>query len=151
MADVMIRETGVSITDVLGLIANGYSYKQVLETHANLSLGDIMLSAKVARELIEKVNTVEQELKVEGELTFVVKGGQFKSMDELKKDHPRAFEKWTEQEHADVERMFKAGDSIKVIAEKLQRSYGSIKARLIKMGHLDESGRRPESAAGSRN
>ena len=151
MADVMIRETGVSITDVLGLIAAGYSYKQVLETHVSLSLGDIMLAAKVARELIEKVNTVEQELKVEGELTFVVKGGQFKSMDELKKDHPRAFEKWTEQEHTDVERMFKAGDSIKTIAEKLQRSYGSIKARLIKLGLIDESGRRPEQAAGSRH
>jgi DNA-binding NarL/FixJ family response regulator len=151
MADVMIRETGVSITDVLGLIAAGYSYKQVLETHASLSLGDIMLSAKVARELVDKIIMVEKELKVEGELTFVVKGGQFKSMDELKKDHPRAFDKWTEQEHADVERMFKAGDSIKTIAEKLQRSYGSIKARLIKLELLDESGRRPDQAAGSRN
>lgn len=149
MADVMIRETGVSITDVLGLIASGYSYKQVLETHSSLSLGDIMLSAKVARELVEKIKMVEQELKVEGELTFFVQGGQFKSMDELKRDHPRAFEKWTEQEQTDVERMFKAGESIKTIAEKLQRSYGSIRARLIKLELLDESGHRPDKAARS--
>ncbi len=142
MADVMVRDTEVSISDVLGLIARGYSYKQVLETHPSLSLGDIMLSAKVALDLIGKVVMVEDELKVEGELKFVVKGGQFRSVDELKKDHPRAFEKWTDQERQDVERMFKAGDSIKTIAEKLQRSYGSIKARLIRMDLIDESGSR---------
>lgn len=150
MADVMIRETGVSITDVLGLIAAGYSYKQVLETHSNLSLGDIMLSAKVARELVDKIIVLEKEFHIEGEFKFVVKNGQFKSVDELKKDHPRAFEKWTDQEQNDVERMFKAGDSIKTIAEKLQRSYGSIKLRLIKLGLIDESTGRPGQSADSR-
>ncbi|UCG61228.1 MAG: DUF433 domain-containing protein [Candidatus Zixiibacteriota bacterium] len=144
MTEVMIRDTGISITDVLGLIAAGYSYKQVLEGHSELSLGDIMLTAQVARDLIDKVVMVDRDLKVEGEIRFVVKGGQFKSVDELKKDHPRAFEKWTDQEHQDVIRMYKAGDSIKTIAEKLQRSYGSIRARLIRVGLIDESAPRSE-------
>ena len=139
MSGIMIRETGVSITDVLTMIAQGHSYKQVLENHPQLSLGDIMLSAKVAMDLIGKVEMVEKELKVEGAMKFTVKGGQFKSVDELKKDHPRAFEKWTEQEQQDVVRMFKAGDSIKTIAEKLQRSFGSIKARLVRLGLIEDS------------
>lgn len=151
MAEVMIRDTGVSITDVLGLIARGYSYKQVLETHPALSLGDIMLSAKATLDLIGKVIMVEHDLKIEGEMKFTVKNGQFKSVDELKKDHPRAFEKWTDQERQDVERMFKAGDSIAIIAEKLQRSYGSIRARLIRMGHIDETAPRSDRASQARN
>lgn len=141
MGNVMIRDTEVSITDVLGLIATGHSYKQMLEVHPKLSLGDIMLSAKVALDLINKIIMVEEDLKVEGAMKFTVKSGQFKSVDELKKDHPRAFEKWTEQEHQDVVRMFKAGDRISVIAEKLQRSYGSIKARLERSGLVDRNGR----------
>lgn len=145
MSQVMIRETDVSVIDVLTLIAKGHSYKQVLETHPQLSLGDIMLSARVALDLIGRVRMVEKELKVEGEMKFTVKGGQFKSVDELKQDHPRAFEKWTDQEEQDVARMFKAGDSIKVIAEKLQRSFGSIKARLIKLGLIDENQARRSS------
>ena len=147
MSNVMIRDTEVSITDVLGLIATGHSYKQVLETHPSLSLGDIMLSAKVALDLIDRITIVEKELNVEGEMKFTVKGGQFKSVDELKKDHPRAFEKWTDQEQQDVVRMFKAGDKISVIAEKLQRSYGSIKARLERLGLVDRDGRRTEQSA----
>ena len=146
MTGVMIRDTGVSITDVLGLIATGYSYKQVMEAHSQLSLGDIMLAAQVARDLIDKIVLLDRDFKVEGEMRFVVKGGQFKSVDELKKDHPRAFEKWTDQEHQDVIRMYKAGDSIKTIAEKLQRSYGSIRARLIRVGLIDESAPRSENA-----
>ncbi len=149
MNGVMIRDTGVSITDVLDLIAAGYSYKQVLETHSQLSLGDIMLSAQVARDLIDKIAMLDKDLKVEGELRFVVKGGQFKSVDELKKDHPRAFEKWTDREHDDVTRMYKAGDRISTIAEKLQRSYGSIRARLIRAGLINESAPRSETSGRS--
>ncbi len=134
MTDIMIRDTSVSIMAVLDLIAAGYSYKQVLETHPALSLGDIMLSARVAKELVEKIILLEQDARIEGTMKFVVKSGNFKSVDELKRDHPRAFEKWTDAEQEDLVQLFKNGESIKVIAGQLQRSYGSIKARLERLG-----------------
>ncbi|MEW6412674.1 MAG: DUF433 domain-containing protein [Candidatus Zixiibacteriota bacterium] len=141
MSQVMIRETGVAITEVLELIAAGHSYKQVLEKYPQLSLGDIMLSARVAKDLVEKIIIVDKEIKVEGAMKFTVKGGQFRSVDEMKKDHARAFEKWTEHELEEVVRLHKGGRNISEISRQLQRSYGSIKARLERLGLIDQSGR----------
>ncbi len=141
MSEIMIRETGVAITEVLELVAAGHSYKQVLEKHPQLSLGDIMLSARVAKDLVEKIIIVDKDIKVEGAMKFIVKGGQFRSMDELKKDHARAFEKWTEHEQEEMIRMHKGGRKISDISKQLQRSYGSIKARLERLGLVDPTGK----------
>jgi hypothetical protein len=144
----MIRETGISITHVLGLIAEGRSYKQILEEYRQLSLGDIMLSARVAADLVEKISLLEKDVQVEGTMRFVVKNGSFKSVDEMKKDYPRAFEKWTEAEQNELVMLYKRGENIKTISKQLERSYGSIKARLERLG-LISAGQGSETSPSS--
>jgi len=139
MPDIMIRDTDLKITDVLHLIAAGHSYKQILEHRPMLTLADIMLSARVAEELIEKIVMVDKLASVEGQMKFIVHNGKFKSLDEVRRDSGRAFEKWSEEEEDEMVRLYKAEEKIAQIAKHLKRSYGSIRARLIRVGLISES------------
>ncbi len=139
MPDIMIRDTDLKITDVLHLIAAGHSYKQILEYRPELTLADIMLSAKVAEDLIEQVVLLDKLASVESQMKFIVHSGKLKSLDAVRRDNGRAFEKWREEEEDEMVRLFKANESIAQIAKHLKRSYGSIRARLIRVGLISES------------
>ncbi len=149
MPDIMIRDTELKVTDVLHLIAAGYSYKQILENRPTLTLGDIMLSAQVAEDLLQKIVLLDQQASANGQFKFIVRNGQFQSLDELKRDNPRAFEKWSDEEEDEMVRLFKANETIIQIARHLKRSYGSIRLRLIRLGLMVERDRsgQPSQAA----
>ena len=66
---------------------------------------------------------------------------QFKSgstyeqrMAEIRQAHPRAYEKWSEQEDSTLRTLFQADPNIKNITEKLKRQSGAIRSRLAKLG-----------------
>ena len=148
--EITIRDTNIRITFVLELIAQGLTYEQILKKQPVLNMTDLMTAAKVAAELIKKVVDVTQDVSVGGKVEFTARLGQFRTLDELRKDIPRAFEKWTTAEENDMVACFKKGDSIPEIAGKLQRSRGSIRARLIKLGLMEDTAanarRQPQAA-----
>lgn len=136
MATITIRDTDIKITDVLKLIANGYSYEQITKKH-NITFSDIMLSARLAEDLISKVIKFKGAESLSGEFEFILKKGKLESLDEIRKEHPRAFEKWNTKEDEDLINFYNNKRKITEIGQILKRSPGSIKARLEKMGLIN--------------
>lgn len=132
MADVQIRDTNVKITDILHLIGDGYSYEQITKKYPQMTLTDIMMSAKIAEEIIGTMVKLHGDSISAIKMEFVFKNNSFKSIEELQKTNPRAFAKWRPTEDANLVAMFKDGKNIKDIALILERTYGSIRARLEK-------------------
>ena len=134
MADVQIRDTNVKITDILNLIGNGYSYEQITKKHPEMTIADIMMSAKVAEEIIGSMVKMHGNIIPAIKMEFIFKNNNFKSIEELQKTVPRAFAKWNTAEDNNLVNLFKSGKEIKEIADILERSIGSIRARLEKFG-----------------
>jgi hypothetical protein len=54
--------------------------------------------------------------------------------EEIRKQFPRAYEKWTPEEDERLRGLFNQGKDAKAIAEELQRQLGAISSRLVKLG-----------------
>lgn len=129
-----IRDTGVKITDVLQLIARGLSYYQILLCHRDLTLTDIMVTARIAQELIESFVTVSGELRVEGNIEVTCNNGKLRNLTEVRQVCPRAFEPWTDDEDAELGEGYRQELTIMELAQKHGRQRGAIKTRLRKLG-----------------
>lgn len=128
---ILIRNTDKKITDVLELLAQGHTIDQICSM-LELTPADIMLSASIACDLITK--TVElRSTPVSGKVEFVVKEGRFQSLEQVRKKYPRAYEPWGKDEDKDLMELYQRGKTIKQIAEQLQRTTGSIKARIERL------------------
>jgi ribonuclease D len=55
---------------------------------------------------------------------------------EARRDHPRAFERWTSEEDARLQALFAAGSSVEDVSRELQRQPGAIRIRGEKLGAL---------------
>lgn len=139
--DITIRDTGVKITDILSLISRGHTYEQILKSNSVLQMTDILAAAAAATELIEKVVEITDEVTVGSTVQFTARLGKFQTLDELRRDFPRAYEKWETAEENDLTARFKKGESIGNIAKDLQRTAGSVRVRLIKLGLIEDTGR----------
>ena len=65
------------------------------------------------------------------------------SVDEVRKEHPRAYEKWSEQEDSKLLKLLKQGKSIDELCPIFQRGKGAIKSRIRKLEapeNIDYSG-----------
>jgi hypothetical protein len=60
------------------------------------------------------------------------------SVDKIRKDYPRAYEKWTPNEDKALAEQFKSGITISQLAKMHQRKIGAIRSRLRKLGLLAE-------------
>lgn len=136
---IMIRDTGVKVTDILAMIAKGFSYYQILLSDPRLNLSDIMVTAKLAQELIEGFVVAENQIEVSGSIQIIASGGRIKNLTALRKEYPRAFEKWTEDEEQELVQMFNDGKDMVAIAKVLQRKRGAIISRLKKIGLIESS------------
>ena len=136
MADVQIRDTNVKITDVLGKLAEGLTYEQIIKQYPQVTLTDIMMSAKIAEEIIGTMVKIHGNTIPSVRMEFVFRNNRFKSIDVIQQEIPRAFAKWNTAEDNNLISMFKSGREIKEIADSLHRSIGSIRARLEKFGLL---------------
>ncbi len=134
---ITIRDTGVKITDVLEMVARGFSYYQILLTDPRLTLADIMVTAKVARELINHFVTANNTIIVEGSIEVIASGGRIQNLSKIREEHPRAFEKWSKSEEEQLVQLFHSGKSVTEIADIHKRKRGAIRTRLKKLGLID--------------
>jgi DNA-binding NarL/FixJ family response regulator len=103
---------------ILEAIAEGHSYEQILSSNPKLTYNDIFRAVAEVLELFDQPTT----------------GKTYKQrMVEIRQAHPRAYEKWSDQEDARLTDFFRSGISAKEIAKTLQRQPSAIRSRLAKL------------------
>jgi DNA-binding NarL/FixJ family response regulator len=107
---------------VLKLIADGHSYEQILAAYPTLTYPDIFGAAQEALALSGEVSTAHQL-----------------RMARIRAKHPRAYEKWSEEEDQQLQQLVQAGVRAKDIAAQLQRQPSAIRSRIEKLGLAEES------------
>jgi uncharacterized protein (DUF433 family) len=130
---VTIRDTGVSVAQVLKLISQGYSSDQILKANPRLIMSDIMAAADLARQVIESLQDEYQQIEIHHEISFAFSRGQFVSMEKLRERYPRAYIEWSDREDQQLADMFQKGATIDGIARQHQRQPGAIQARLRRL------------------
>jgi uncharacterized protein (DUF433 family) len=134
---ILIRNTGLKVTDILDLIAQGYSYYQILLNHPQINLSDIMVSARVAEQLIQELVTVQGTVMIEANLEVTCHNGRLIDLTSMRRQFPRAFEPWTRQEEEDLAGQYHQGLSAAEIAALHGRKRGAIRTRLKKLGLIE--------------
>ena len=126
---------------ILEAIAEGHSYEQILVQDLAWTYQDIFQAVAEALEAL--------------------KSGVGKSyderMEEIRQAHPRAYEKWSDEEDDRLRQFFDSQTPVKEIARVLQRQTSAIRSRLVKLGMVagdkstsgcgEEDGRRPVKRA----
>lgn len=107
---------------ILDYIARGHSYEQILDTYPDFTYVDIFGAAREALDVID--SSLDQGTDKR----------QPDYLDEIRKAHPRAYEKWSDAEDAHLMELFQSGMNVKQIASNLQRQSSAIRSRLNKLG-----------------
>lgn len=130
--NILIRDTDKKVTDVLKLMSEGHNYNYICQKLL-LTPVDIFLTAKITYEIITKMAELRGSTTISATTEFIVKDGRMKTLDTVRKKHPRAFEPWGKDEDNSLMGLYQKGKSIAEIASVLQRSHGSIKARIERL------------------
>ena len=134
---IKIRNTETSITAVLELIARGHTYEQIMLKLPAINMADIAASAQVAAELINGcISTGDEAISIEGIFEYRARSQKLINLTEIRKDYPRAYEKWSPTEDERLSRMFHDRLPLTRIGLELQRQEGAIRTRLHKLGLL---------------
>src|SRR5215208_6477736 len=100
---------------VLSLIAEGHSYSQIVDGHQEISYHDIFNAAEEALRLAEPESDYHKRMAV------------------IKSRYPRAYEKWSEREDADLQSMHEQRVTVAKIATQFERQPSAIRSRLEKL------------------
>jgi len=103
---------------VMELIAQGHSYEQILATYPALTYRDIFDAA--------------------AEVLKAAEGSTPSHMEKTKRKHPRAYEKWTQDEEQQLRDLIAEGHTVARIAKRLQRNRGGIRARIVQLGLVEQ-------------
>ena len=100
---------------VLRLIAEGHSYSQIVDGHTEINYRDIFGAAEEALGLSETPSEYEERIAA------------------IKRKHPRAYERWTQDEDARLAAMYSEGTPLDELAVRFQRQPSAIRSRLEKL------------------
>jgi hypothetical protein len=100
---------------VLTLIADGHSYGQIVDSHADISYRDIFDAAEEALRLNDPPSSYEARMVV------------------IKQKYPRAYERWTQSEDAQLAAMYTQGTPLEELAVRFQRQPSAIRSRIEKL------------------
>jgi hypothetical protein len=103
-------------TAVLKLIAEGYTYEQILSSHPALTYLHIF---EAAREALDVAGGMEHNYD--------------RRLAEIRRVSPRAYQPWTVEEDAQLVALVQAGQSVDRIAEHLQRQPSAINSRIVRL------------------
>ena len=102
---------------ILESIARGHSYEQILVQDLAWTYQDIFRAAAEALEVLKNGGGSRYE----------------ERMEEIRQAHPRAYEKWSDEEDDRLRRLFQSQTPVKEIARMLQRQPSAIRSRLAKL------------------
>ena len=125
-----IRDTGVSVTDILELISRGFTYERILFMFKGLTYEDVFHAVKIAKEFVE--------IHLTPKFPIPEKSRQENpSLEKIRQQYPRAYEKWVEEEDTYLKSKYSEGLNIQELAGILQRKPGAIRSRLLKFGLME--------------
>ena len=101
---------------ILQAIAKGHTYEQILVQDLAWTYHDIFQAAAEA---------------LEGQRT--TNDGKSYDVEEIRHDHPRAYEKWSAGEDGQLSELCQNGKSVREIATALHRQEGAIRSRMAKL------------------
>jgi hypothetical protein len=125
MSSVPLSETART---VLGLIAEGRSYDQILQQHADLTYLDIFAAAREALDLRTAPVPAESVHQVPA------RKRKHEIIERAREKHPRAYERWTGDEDQRLALLFAEGMQLTEIARTLERQRRAIISRPLKLG-----------------
>lgn len=102
---------------ILEAIAKGHTYEQILVQELAWTCHDIFHAAAEALEADASGSPAKAY-----------------SVEEVRHDHPRAYEKWDTAQDAQLRQLFQEGKSVADIAAMMKRQPGAIASRLAKLG-----------------
>ena len=111
------KRFSVKSRKILDLISKGHSYDQILLMDDTITYFDIFNAANEALEL-----DVQDER------------GYHDRLAEIRSKYPRAYEAWTNEEEAELTRLFTTDPDTQRIAGRLQRQPSAIRSRLRRLG-----------------
>ena len=126
-------KSGVKISDVLEMIARGWTYEQILKQHPRLTMVDIMASARFCAEFINRFLIADGAIRIDSTIRITAHRGQVVNLEEIREKYPRAYEKWDEAEDRRLLTLFKQGKTFKEISAILERNIGAIVSRLKRL------------------
>lgn len=132
-ASVKIRETGFTVVQVLKMISEGYSYDKIVKANPGLTMGDILASADLARQVIEQIGDEQGELEIGEGSAFIVTRGEPIPLDKLREKHPRAYRPWSSRDDNQLAEMVKMGLSLSQMSRQLGRQPGAVRIRIEKL------------------
>lgn len=115
------KELSSRSATVLKLMAEGRTYEQILALNPELTYLDIFNAAREALEVAGEVPSAYEE-----------------RLAKIRKVHPRAYAKWTDEEDAKLAQFVQSGYSVDEIASQLQRQPGAIRSRMRKRNLVEE-------------
>ncbi len=101
---------------MLRLISQGRTYEQILSIHPEMTYLDIFRAAQEALEATEPAP-----------------GGYGDRLAMLREERPRAYEKWSPSEDAELARLVAMGERIEEIAVHLRRQPSAVRSRMMKL------------------
>ncbi|MBK6722679.1 MAG: hypothetical protein IPG58_05185 [Acidobacteria bacterium] len=108
------KQLSIKSRAVLSLIAEGQSYAQIVDGHSGITYLDIFHAAEEALQLNESQSDYQARLA------------------RIKEKHPRAYEKWSPEEDAELKLMRANGIGTQKLAEHFLRQPSAISSRLNK-------------------
>lgn len=111
---------------ILQFLAEGCTLEEVFWHYPSLDYQDVGLAAKEALNGILNPNSGQR-------------------IDRIKSRYPKAYARWSEEEQEILAREFQAGNSVRELAELLNRQPGAVRIRLEKLGFIE-----PDESRGRR-
>lgn len=115
------RSLSQKSTTVLEFIARGHSYEQILSADSSLTYLDIFNAAQEALDVAQGASHDYTE-----------------RLADIRQAHPRAYEKWSDEEDARLAQLVHEGISVKNIADLLHRQASAIRSRITKLNLATE-------------
>ncbi|MBU8934908.1 MAG: DUF433 domain-containing protein [candidate division Zixibacteria bacterium] len=131
---IAIRDTGITVTRVLEDIAQGFAFHQIVERHPKLTISDIMASAKFAADLIAQHVKAEDIIEINGAIILRANNSRIVNLAEIRKEYPRAYEKWEPNEDNELASLFKSRLPFEDMSKALKRQPGAVRSRLVHLG-----------------
>ena len=136
---ILIRDTDVKVTDILRMLSQGYTHQQILDKYPKLSLGDVMMTASFALELIEQYVTPENTISLDHTIKLIATSKKLVNLSRLRVEYPRAYETWKTEEDERLVELFNHGTRMSEIARIHERQPGAVKSRLQKLGLIQKN------------
>jgi hypothetical protein len=109
---------------ILEAIAAGHSYEQILVQDLAWTYQDIFCAVREALAVLKSAGGVSYEVR----------------LDLIRQAHPRAYDKWSDEEDDRLRRLVGVQTPVKEIARILQRQPSAIRSRLVKLGMVGGAG-----------